>query len=125
MSPKGGTTTTAQQSSEPPAWARPALERAGMESMRLYDEGKGYNTYTGPTRVDMSNPKLAGMNALLAATGYGGAPVSNETVKGMVPDARAIMAQILANKPQPQPQPQPARPSARGGGGGQRLWGTR
>jgi hypothetical protein len=121
MSGKGGTTTTAQQTTAPPEWARPALERAGQEAMRLYTEGKGFNTYTGPTRVGMSNPKLSGMNALLAATGYQGAPVTNQTVTDMVPDVNSIMAQVLANKPKPQPQAGPAGPSG-GGAIGQRLW---
>lgn len=103
MGAKAGPTTTQTQTSAPPEWARPALEMAGNEAMRLYGEGKGFNTYRGPTRVGMSDPRLAGMNALLAATGYQGAPVSNQTVQGMVPDVNGIMQQVLANKPKPAP----------------------
>lgn len=91
MGAKPGPTTTTNQVNAPPAWAKPALERAGQEAMRLYGEGRGFNTYSGPTRAGMSDPRLAGMNALLAATGYQGPPVSNQTVQGMVPDVMGIM----------------------------------
>ena len=101
MGAKAGPTTYTTQSNAPPEWARPALERSGQEAMRLYNEGKGFNTYTGPTRAGMSDPRLAGMNALLAATGYQGPPVSNQAVQGMVPDVNSIMQQQLANKPRP------------------------
>lgn len=112
---KGGPTTTQTQTNAPPAWAKPALERAGQEAMRLYSEGKGFNTYTGPTRAGMSDPRLAGMNALLAATGYQGPPVSNQTVQDMVPDVNGIMQAKLANKPRPGPAAPPM---------GTKLWGA-
>jgi hypothetical protein len=115
MGAKAGPTTTATQTSAPPAWARPALEKAGQEAMRLFDSGQGFNTYTGPTRAGMSDPRLAGMNALLAATGYQGPPVSNQTVQGMVHDVNSIMQAKLANKPQPAPVAPPM---------GTKLWGS-
>lgn len=115
MGAKAGPTTNTTQTNAPPAWARPALEKAGQEAMRLFDSGKGFNTYTGPTRAGMSDPRLAGMNALLAATGYQGPPVSNQTVQGMVPDVNGIMQQRLAGKPQPAPIAPPM---------GTKLWGS-
>lgn len=98
---KAGPTTTQTQTAEPPAWAKPAFERAGQEAMRLFDSGAGFHTFTGPTRVNMSDPRLAGMNALLAATGFQGPPVTNQTVQGMVPDVNSIMQQRLAGGPAP------------------------
>lgn len=105
MGAKPGPTTTTNQTNAPPEWARPALERAGQEAMRLFDSGSGFHTYTGPTQAGMSDPRLAGMNALLQATGYQGAPVSNQTVQGMVPDVNSIMQQRLANNLQPSTAP--------------------
>lgn len=95
------------QKNEPPAWARPALERAGKDALALYDAGAGYNTYTGPTMAPLSDVTLGGMNNLLAATGYTGAPVTNQSIMANVPDVSAIMQQALANKPKPQLAQQP------------------
>lgn len=103
MGAKAGPTTNTTQTNAPPAWAKPALERAGNEAMRLFNEGKGFHTYTGPTQAGMSDPRLAGMNALLQATGYQGAPVSNQTVQGMVPDVQSIMQQRLGGNTAPAP----------------------
>ncbi len=86
------------QKNEPPAWAKPALERAGKDALALYDAGAGYNTYTGPTMAPLSDVTLGGMNNLLAATGYTGAPVTNQSIMANVPDVNAIMRQATANK---------------------------
>ncbi|MDL2203518.1 hypothetical protein QQF51_12705 [Brucella intermedia] len=96
-----------KQTNEPPAWARPALEQAGKDALALYQSGSGYNTYTGPTMAPLSDVTLGGMNNLLAATGYTGAPVTNQSIMANVPDVNAIMQQALANKPKPQMTPQP------------------
>ncbi|CAN7494112.1 hypothetical protein LJR231_003460 [Phyllobacterium sp. LjRoot231] len=96
------------QKNEPPEWAKPALERAGQDALKLYDSGAGYNTYTGPTQAPLSDMTLGGMNNMLAATGYQGAPVSDQSINASVPNVQAIMQQALANKPKPQlSQPQP------------------
>lgn len=92
------------QTNEPPAWARPALERAGKDALALYNSGSGYNTYTGPTMAPLSDVTLGGMNNMLAATGYQGAPVTNQSIMANVPDVNAIMQQAMANKPAPQQQ---------------------
>lgn len=95
------------QTNEPPAWAKPALQQAGKDALALYNSGSGYNTYTGPTMAPLSDVTLGGMNNMLAATGYQGAPVSNQSIMSQVPDVQAIMQQALANKPKPvlqQPQ---------------------
>lgn len=90
-----------KQTNEPPKWAKPALERAGHDALALYDSGSGYNTYTGPTQAGLSDVTLGGMNGILAATGFKGAPVSNQSINANIPNVQAIMQQALANKPQP------------------------
>lgn len=92
------TTTTQQQESAPPEWARPALERAGRDALALYNAGTGFNTYRGPTQAPMSAPTLAGLNNMLAATGYQGGPVTNESIGAAVPDIEALMAQIIGSR---------------------------
>lgn len=96
-----------KQTNEPPSWAKPALERAGQDALKLYDSGVGYNTYTGPTQTDLSAPTLGGMNGILAATGFQGAPVTNQSINSVVPDVNAIMQQILASKQRPNLASQP------------------
>lgn len=90
-----------KQTNEPPEWAKPALERAGQDALKLYDAGAGYNTYRGPTQTDLSAPTLGGMNGILAATGFQGAPVTNQSINSAVPDVNAIMQQLLAGKKKP------------------------
>jgi hypothetical protein len=107
---KGSTTQTTTQRSEPPAWAKPALERVGQEALRFYDEGRGYNVYTGPTVAPMSPTTLAGMNALLAATGYRGAPIENQTAQQMFPDVSAMIAELLRQKEAERNNPPPRPP---------------
>ncbi len=89
--------TTSKQTNEPPAWAKPLLEKAASEGMRLYDSNIGYNTYTGPTQSPLSAQTLGGMNALNAATGGGGGPITNESINKLIPSAD-IKAQIEAMK---------------------------
>lgn len=90
------------QTNQPPKWAEPALQQAGKDALALYNSGSGYNTYTGPTTAPLSDVTLGGMNNMLAATGYQGAPVTNQSIMSQVPDVQAIMQQAMANKPQPQ-----------------------
>lgn len=122
------------QTNAPPAWAKPALERAGKDALALYDSGSGYNTYTGPTMAPLSDVTLGGMNNMLAATGYQGGPVSNESIMSQVPDVNAIMQQVMANKPKPvvqppqtlwketKPQPKIERREGRSGAGDRGGW---
>jgi hypothetical protein len=100
-----GKSTTSKQTSEPPAWAKPLLTKAASEGMRLYDAGAGYNVYDGPTQAPLSDVTLGGMNSLLAATGYGGAPISNQSIDALVPnikptidDAAQRSAQAMAGQ---------------------------
>lgn len=74
------------QTSAPPAWAAPLLKKVAGTAMDLYDRGEGYNTYRGPTQAPLSDVTLGGMNSLLAATGYQGAPVSNESINALIPE---------------------------------------
>lgn len=87
------TKSETKQTNEPPAWAKPLLQRSASEGMRLYDEGKGYNVYGGPTQAQFSDPSLAGMNSLLAATGYTGSPVTNQSVFGSQAGGNAAIQQ--------------------------------
>lgn len=110
MSSKGGQTTTSTQSNEPPAWARPLLEKGASEAMNLYNSGSGYNVYNGPTQAGMSDPTLSGMNSLLAATGYKGAPVQNQSPEQMFPQVMAMLQQQQAQRAQKKQQPAAAAP---------------
>ena len=106
----GGQQTSTQQTNEPPAWATPLLKRAAGDAMGLYDSGQGYNVYQGPTQAGMSDQSLGGMNALLAATGYTGAPVANQTPQQMFPDVMKLLAaQTNVNKPPPKMKPREPR----------------
>ena len=112
--------TKTTQENKPPEWAAEGLKRAGADALALYDNRVGFDTYRGPTQADLSDPTLSGMNSLLAATGYQGAPISNQSINSTLPDIEAIMAQVLQNKqpsrlpvqpPQPmQPGPAPVDP---------------
>lgn len=95
-----GKSTTSKQTSEPPAWAKPLLTKAASEGMRLYDAGVGYNVYDGPTQAPLSDATLGGMNMILAATGYGGAPVTNQSIDALVPDIKPLIAQAAARNKQ-------------------------
>lgn len=80
--------------------------------MRLYDSNIGYNTYTGPTQAPLSEQTLGGMNGMMAATGGGGAPITNESINKLIPSAD-IKAQIEAMKQRNMDQAQkPAQAAA-------------
>jgi hypothetical protein len=93
----GSKSTTSKQTNEPPAWARPLLETAASEAMNLYNSGVGHNVYSGPTQAPLSSQTLGGMNALMAATGGTGKPITNESIDALIPGAD-IKAQIEAMK---------------------------
>lgn len=117
-------TSKSTQTNEPPAWAKPLLKQGANAAMDLYNQGSGYHTYTGPTMADLSAPSLAGMNNMMQATGYNGAPITNQSVQANPAFAKAqtiinqMMAQQAAaklaaaqNKPaQMQQQKKPAPP---------------
>lgn len=105
----GSKSTKTTQENKPPAWAAPLFKQGASEAQRLYDAKTGYNTYTGPTQADLSAPTLSGMNNALAATGFTGAPVTNESINAGIPDVTAIMQQAMAGREQPQ------APASRGG----------
>jgi hypothetical protein len=105
----GGQSTSTTQTSSPPEWALPLLQRGAGDALKLYNSGQGYNVYQGPTQAQMSGQTLGGMNSLLAATGYEGAPVQNQTPQQMFPDVMKLLAaQTGVNRP-----PQKAKPGAR------------
>ncbi|PWL17393.1 hypothetical protein DKP76_11485 [Falsochrobactrum shanghaiense] len=105
----GSKSTKTTQENKPPAWAAPLFKQGASEAQRLYDTKTGYNTYTGPTQAALSAPTLSGMNSALAATGFTGAPISNESINAGIPDVMAIMQQAMAGRQQPQ------APANRGG----------
>ena len=109
----GSKKTETRQENAPPKWAAPLFKQGASEAQRLYDTRTGYNTYTGPTQAGLSDPTLSGMNNALAATGFTGSPVSNESINAGIPDVMAIMQQALASKQQPQ---------AEKGPGGDLVW---
>ncbi|MGO4831301.1 hypothetical protein AB4144_03230 [Rhizobiaceae sp. 2RAB30] len=94
MGEKSSKTT---QKNEPPEWSKPLFEKSAAEAMRLYDSGIGYNVYDGPTQAALSDQTLGGMNAMMAATGGGGAPITNESINKLIPSAD-IQKQIDAMK---------------------------
>lgn len=64
--PTRNQTTTTVQNNEPPAYAKPALEKASKESLRLYDEGKGFKPFQESLVVDFSDPTKQMQSGLLA-----------------------------------------------------------
>jgi hypothetical protein len=74
-----GKSTKTTEENKPPAWAEPLLKQAAGDAQNLYNQGVGYHTYTGPTQAGLSDSTLSGMNSLLAATGYSGPKVTNQT----------------------------------------------
>lgn len=108
----GGKSTETKQTNEPPAWAKPLLEKGAQAGMDLYNRGVGYNVYDGPTQGQFSAPSLQGMNSIMAATGGGGgAPITNESVFNtpQIQQARQAVQQIAAKREQAmQPMTGPA-----------------
>ncbi|MFC0246405.1 hypothetical protein ACFOLL_04380 [Falsochrobactrum ovis] len=98
----GSKKTETRQENAPPKWAAPLFKQGAKEAQRLYDTKTGYNTYTGPTQAALSAPTLSGLNNALAATGFTGAPITNESINANIPDVMAIMQEALANKQPPQ-----------------------
>jgi hypothetical protein len=92
----GGQSTSTTQTNSPPEWARPLLELGAADAMKMYQSGEGYNVYRGPTQAQMSGQTLGGMNSLLAATGYTGAPVQNQTPQQMFPEVMKMLAAQIA-----------------------------
>lgn len=94
----GSKKSETKQTNEPPKWAAPLFQQAAGDAQALYNSKTGYNTYTGPTQADLSAPTLTGMNSALAATGYTGTPITNESVNANIPDVFSIMQQALASR---------------------------
>jgi hypothetical protein len=105
-----GKSTKSTQENKPPEWAEPLLRQAAGGAQDLYNQGVGYHAYTGPTQAPLSDATLSGMNSLLAATGYPGAPVSNATWQNTPESlqARNLLRQQATHKAaQPAAAPQP------------------
>lgn len=115
MGGKGGQTQHTTQTNAPPAWAEPLLRRAAGDAMNLYDAKSGYNIYQGPTRADMSPQTLAGMNAIMAATG-GPMGITNQTPQQLFPDVMRLLRQQQRQKKNP-----PTGGGDMGGGSGGRF----
>jgi hypothetical protein len=98
---KGSTSQQTQQSSEPPEWARPLLEKVASEALKFYNQGEGYNVYRGPTVAEFSPQKLEGLNKILTMTG-GGTPVTNAAIFGsqnpQVKAAQDLIAKQIADQ---------------------------
>lgn len=77
---KGSTKQSSTQTSEPPAWAKPLLQKAAGAAMNLYDTGQGYNVYRGPTQAQFSDPRLEGLNRAMMMSGSTGPKITNESV---------------------------------------------
>lgn len=123
----------------PPKWAEPLLKEGANAAMGLYNSGKGYNVYDGPTQAQFSPTTLQGMNALLTATG-GGQPITNESVFNTpaIQQARQAISDVAAKNAAAPMQSKAApnlpritlRPAGRDAGGAssldpnsRRLWG--
>jgi hypothetical protein len=97
-SAKGSTNTTSNQTSAPPAWAQPLLQKAASSAMNLYNSGSGYNVYRGPQLADFSQQKIDALNRIMQLTG-GGAQVSNAAMTGsqnpQIAQAQALIQQQM------------------------------
>lgn len=100
----GSKSSTQKTENNPPEWSKPLLEKGAAEAMKLYDSGRGYGIYDGPTQSQFSPTSLQGMNALLAATG-GGAPITNEGVFNtpQIQQARQAISSVQAKNAAAQP----------------------
>lgn len=96
--------TKTTQENKPPKWAEPLLKEAAAEGMDLYKSGNGYNPYMGETRAGFSDVSLGGMNNALAATGYTGPAVSNQTWQNnpSVANARKFIEELKAKRAEAQ-----------------------
>ncbi len=108
----GSKKSETKQTNEPPKWAALLFKQAAGDAQSLYDSRIGYNTYTGPTQAPLSEQTLGGMNNALAATGFSGSPISNQSINSQIPDVFSIMQQAMAGKQSAQPM----LPSRRQGG---------
>lgn len=97
---KGKTTQSTSQTSEPPSWAKPLLQKAAGEAMNLYNSGQGYNVYRGPTQAQFSDPRLEGLNRAMMMSGSTGPKITNESVfnNPAIQGARAQIAQQQAQE---------------------------
>lgn len=100
-----GKSSTTTQTNKPPEWSEPLLETAASDAMNLYNSGTGYNVYKGPTQAGFSDPSLSAMNSLMAATGYTGAPLSNQTWQSnpAIQQARNLLQRQSMGQSQQQP----------------------
>ena len=80
MGKKGSTTQETSQSNEPPAWAKPILEKVAADAMAMYNSGQGYNTYRGPTQANFSPQRLEGLNRAMMMTGSTGPKITNQSI---------------------------------------------
>lgn len=96
------------QTNNPPAWAQPGLQQAGQDALKLYNQGVGFHTYTGPTQAPLSDATLGGLNALLRATGSSAPPVSNSSLQAIMD---AMKAKQPAQQAAPMQQPQSPFPT--------------
>ena len=105
------------QTNEPPAWAKPLLEKVASEAMGMYNSGQGYNVYRGPTQANFSPQRLEGLNRAMMMTGSTGPKITNESIfqtdqvkqiQGMI--GQQQVAEEQRARPQPQPQPRPRQP---------------
>lgn len=106
--------STTTQKNEPPAWAKPLLERGAGVALDLFNNGTGFGVYTGPTQAPLSSQTLGAMNAIMAATGGGGGgPITNDSINALIP--QVSMDNVQKREPPaataaPQSRPQYRRP---------------
>lgn len=98
------------QTNNPPAWAQPGLQQAGQDALKLYNQGIGFHTYTGPTQAPLSGATLSGLNGILAATGSSAPPVTNQSLQAIMD---AMKAKMPAPQATPTAQPQQQQQSGR------------
>ena len=86
----GGKDSEVEQTttSEPPAWAKPLLEAGAADALKLYNQGKGFSVYTGPTQAPLSDQTLGAMNSIMRMTGAGpnAKPITNQSINALVPN---------------------------------------
>jgi hypothetical protein len=109
--------STQKTENSPPKWAEPLLKEGAQHAMDLYNAGIGYTPYMGQTRTGFSDPTLSGMNNALAATGYTGPAVTNQTWQSgpAIQNAKDLIQQLMVarqakldemNKPKPVAPPE-------------------